>query len=66
MIKGWEEDEDETGQNFAICNQTRLDDIAHEQTIICGRLFAGHVVGSRPMKREKKFRRMIIAEISYW
>lgn len=35
MIKGWDEDEDETGQNFAICSQTRLDDIAHEQTIIC-------------------------------
>ena len=30
---------------------TQLDGIAHEQTIICRQLFAGHVVGSRPMKR---------------
>ena len=62
MIKGWDEDEDETGQNFAICSQTRLDDIAHEQTIICRRLFAGQVVGSRPMKWEEKLRRMIIGD----
>ena len=34
-----------------ICSQTQLDGIAHEQTIICRQLFAGHVVGSRPMKR---------------
>ena len=32
-----------------ICSQTQLDGIAHEQTIICRQLFAGHVVGSRPM-----------------
>ena len=25
---------------------------AHEQTIICRQLFAGHVVGSRPIKRK--------------
>ena len=55
MIKGWDEDEDETGQNFAICSQTRLDDIAREQTIICRRLFEGHVVGSRPMKGRKNW-----------
>ena len=35
------------------CSQTQLDGIAHEQTIICRQLFAGHVVGSRPMKRKK-------------
>ena len=35
-----------------------MDDIAHEQTIICGQLFAGHVVGSRPMKRKKKLQRI--------
>ena len=29
-----------------ICSQTQLDDIAHEQTIICRQLFAGHLVGS--------------------
>ena len=32
--------------------KTQLDDIAHEQTIICRELFTGHVVGSRPMKRK--------------
>ena len=31
----------------------------HEQTIICRQLFAGHVVGSRPMKRKKILLRMI-------
>ena len=37
-----------------ICSQTQLDGIAHEQTIICRQLFAGHVVNSPPMKRMKK------------
>ena len=37
-----------------ICSQTQLDGIAHEQTIICRQLFAGHVVGSRPIKQNKK------------
>ena len=41
------------GQNI-ICSQAQLDDIAHQQTIICRQLFAGHVLGSRPMKRKKK------------
>ena len=36
-----------------ICSQTQLDGIAHEQTIICRQLCAGHVVSSRPMKRKK-------------
>ena len=36
-----------------ICSQTQLDGIAHEQTIICRQLFAGHVVGFWPMKRKK-------------
>ena len=32
-------------------SQTQLDDVAHEKTIICRpRLFAGHVMGSPPMK----------------
>ena len=35
-----------------------MDDIAHEQTIICKQLSAGHVVGSRPLKRKKHFHRM--------
>ena len=34
-------------------SQTQLDDIAHEQTIICRQLFAGHVVGFWPMKRKR-------------
>ena len=39
------------GQNI-ICSQTQLDDIAHEQIIICRQLFAAHVVGFRPTKRK--------------
>ena len=42
-----------------ICSQAQLDGIAHEHTIICRQLFAGHVVGSRPMKRKKNLLRMI-------
>ena len=42
------------------CSLTELDDIAHEQTITCRQLFAGHVVGSRPMKRKIYLRQMII------
>ena len=33
--------------------KTDLDGITHEQTIICRQLFAGHVVGSQPMKMGK-------------
>ena len=43
-----------------ICSQMKLNDIAHEQTIICGHLLAGHVGGSWPMKKTKKFHGMII------
>ena len=43
-----------------ICSQTQLDDIAHEQTITCSQLFAGHVVGFQPMKRKKNLHRMIM------
>ena len=35
-----------------------MDDIA--QTITCRQLFAGHVLGSRPMKRKKHLQRMIM------
>ena len=38
-----------------ICSKTQLDDIAHEQTITCRQLFAGHVVGFRPMKRKNNW-----------
>ena len=48
-----------------ICSQTQLDGIAHEQTIICRQLFAGHVVGSRPMKRKKNLLRITIKVIIY-
>ena len=33
----------------------------HVQTIICRQLFAGHVVGSRPMDRKEKMHRMRIS-----
>ena len=42
-----------THEQNIICSQTRLEGIAHEQTIICSQLFAGHVVGSQPIKRNK-------------
>ena len=50
-----------THEQNIICSQTLLDGIAHEQTIICRQLFAGHVVGCRPMKRKKNLLRMIIS-----
>ena len=43
-----------------ICTKTRLDVTTHEQAIICRQLFAGHVVGSRPMEKKEKIHRMII------
>ena len=49
-----------THEQNIICSQTQLDRIAHEQTIICRQLFAGHVEGSRPMKRKKNLLLMII------
>ena len=44
-----------TREQNIICSQTQLDDIEHEQTIICRQLFAGHVVGFWPVKRKKGF-----------
>ena len=35
-----------THKQNIICSQTRLDDIAHELTIICRQLFGDHVVES--------------------
>ena len=49
-----------THEQNSICSQKQLNDIAHEHTIICRQLFAGHVVGSRPMKRKKHLHGMII------
>ena len=48
-----------TNEEKIICSQTHFDDIANEQTIICKQLFAGHVVGSWPIKRKKHSLRMI-------
>ena len=48
-----------THEQNIICSQTKLDDIAQEENIICWQLFAGHVVGFQPMKRKKNFQRMI-------
>ena len=47
-----------------ICSKTRLDGTTHEQTIICGQLFAGHLVGSWPMERTTKMHWMIILDNS--
>ena len=47
----------------SICSQNQLNDIAHEHTIICRQLFAGYVVGSRPMKRKKHLHRMIFGVV---
>ena len=52
-----------THEQNIIRSQTKLNDIAHKQTVICRQLFAGHVVGSRPMKRKKNLYRMIIRVI---
>ena len=42
-----------TQEQNIICSRTQMDGIVHEQTIICGQLFIGHMVGSRPMKKKK-------------
>ena len=42
-----------------ICRQRKLDDIAHEQTIICRQLIAGHVIGSRLMRTKKNLDQII-------
>ena len=34
------------------CNQTQLDDFAHEQSIICRQLFSGHMVGFWLVKKK--------------
>ena len=50
-----------THEQNIICSQTKLDYSAHEQTIICRHLFAGHVVSSRPMKWKKNLQRVIMS-----
>ena len=49
-----------THEENIICSETQLDDILHEQTIICRQLFAGHVEGSRPMKTKTNFHQKIM------
>ena len=39
---------------------TQLDDIGHEQTIICRQLLSGHVVDSPPIKSKANLHRMIM------
>ena len=51
-----------THEQNIIWSETHFDSTTHEQTIICRQLFAGHVVGSRPVKREKNMHRMVIAK----
>ena len=55
-----------THEQNIICSQTLLDGIACEQTIICRQLFAGHVVGSPPMKRKKNLFGIIIIIIKQY
>ena len=42
-----------THEQNIISSQTQSEAIVHEQAITCRLLFAGHVAGSRPMKRAK-------------
>ena len=53
-----------THKQNIICSPTKLDDSAHEQTIICKHLFSGHAVSSQPMKR-KKYLQWIIMSFKY-
>jgi len=49
-----------------ICSKTHLDGTTHEQTIFCRQLFAGHVVGCRPMEGKIKLHRMIMVDIHHF
>ena len=44
----------------SVVSVTHEQDIICSKTLICGQLFAGHVVGSRSMKRKERIHRMII------
>ena len=55
-----------TRDHSIICSQTQLDDIAHEQTIICRQLFAGHVVDFRSIKRRENLHRMIMNNLFFF
>ena len=49
-----------THEQDIICSQTKLDDIAHQQTIILRQLLASHVEGCQPMKRKQNLHGMIM------
>jgi len=49
-----------THEQNIICSKTHLEFSTHERTIICGQLFAGHLVGSRAMNRETKHGMIIL------
>ena len=54
-----------THEQNIIRSQTQLDNIVHKPThYLCSKLFAGHVVGSWPMKRKKHLHRIIISIIT--
>ena len=53
-------------QKLLFIAKSSLDPYAHEKTIICRQLFAGHVVGSEPMKRMEKMNQMIIKFMCDW
>ena len=52
-----------THEQNIICCQTKLDDVAYEQTIICMQLFACHVVDCRPMNRKKNLHRVTMVVV---
>ena len=52
-----------THEQNSICSQKQLNDIAQEHTIIYRQLFAGHMVGSWPLKKKTHLRQMIICVI---
>ena len=51
--------QEQSHKENTIRRQRKLDDIAHEQTIICRQLIAGHVIGSRLMRRKKNLDQII-------
>ena len=51
--------QEQSHKENTICKQRKLDDTAHEQTIICRQLIAGHVIGSRLMRRKKNLDQII-------
>ena len=44
----------------SLVSATHEQNIICSKTLICGQLFAGHLVGSKSMKRKEKIHRMII------